>query len=183
LSFPTCCVCLEPRPLPSTEITRLRRYYGPLRHPKAPGLSLAGVRLIILAPRQGVSRVARAFLVCMLSPLPRRSDWRRTSLISSVVSAFPERVIGSACASSFSRIAQCSHYITACTLAGSPLVIRYIEGFSHFVTSMTAPITSGWSDIAGWDLHPLEKRRLFTAHTRSRHSKIVTQFYCTAPLK
>ena len=24
---------------------------------------------------------------------------------------------------------------------------RYIEGFSHFVTSMTAPIASGWS---GW---------------------------------
>ena len=27
---------------------------------------------------------------------------------------------------------------------------------SHFVTSMTAPIASGWSDIAGWGLHPLE---------------------------
>jgi hypothetical protein len=31
-----------------------------------------------------------------------------------------------------------------------------IEGFSHFVTSMTAPIASGWSIFAGWDLHPLE---------------------------
>ena len=45
--------------------------------------------------------------------------------------------------------------VTACTLAGSPKVIRYIEGFSHFVTSMTAPIASGWSKIAGWDSHPL----------------------------
>jgi len=45
--------------------------------------------------------------------------------------------------------------LTACTHAKSPLVIRYIEGFSHFVTSMTAPIASGWSKIAGWDLHPL----------------------------
>ena len=33
---------------------------------------------------------------------------------------------------------------------------RYIEGFSHFVTSMTAPIASGWSNIAGWVSHPLE---------------------------
>jgi hypothetical protein len=33
---------------------------------------------------------------------------------------------------------------------------RYIRGFSHFVTSMTAPIASGWSNIAGWDSHPLE---------------------------
>jgi hypothetical protein len=47
-------------------------------------------------------------------------------------------------------------HITACTLVGSPKVIRCIEGFSHFVTSMTAPTTSGWSIFAGWDLHPLE---------------------------
>src|SRR5882724_5930765 len=44
-SFTTCCVCLELRSLPSTGITRLQRYYEPLRHPKAPGLSLTGFRL------------------------------------------------------------------------------------------------------------------------------------------
>jgi len=38
-------------------------------------------------------------------------------------------------------------HITACTLAGSPKVTRYLRGFSHFVTSMTAPIASGWSKI------------------------------------
>jgi hypothetical protein len=31
----------------------------------------------------------------------------------------------------------------------------YTRGFSRFVTSMTAPIASGWSNIAGWDSHPL----------------------------
>src|SRR5258708_36018281 len=36
-SFTTYCVCLELRSLPSTGITRLQRYYEPLRHPKAPG--------------------------------------------------------------------------------------------------------------------------------------------------
>jgi len=101
-------------------------------------------------PRYRASRVARAFLVCMPSPLPRRSDCGCPSLFSTAISAFPICVDGSACASSFSRIAQCSHYITACTLAKSPNVTLYIEGFSHFVTSMTAPITSGWSDFAGW---------------------------------
>src|SRR5450755_1713563 len=35
----------EVRPLSSTGITRLRRYYEPVRHPPRPGLSLAGVRL------------------------------------------------------------------------------------------------------------------------------------------
>ena len=46
VSFTTCCVCLELRPLPSTRVTRFPRYYEPLRHPGAPGLSLTGVRLV-----------------------------------------------------------------------------------------------------------------------------------------
>ena len=45
--FTTYCVCLELRPLPSAGITRFQRYYEPLRHPKAPGLSLAGLQLVI----------------------------------------------------------------------------------------------------------------------------------------
>src|SRR5258705_9633822 len=66
------------------------------------------------------------------------------------VSAFPERVVGSACASSFSRIAQrslalrpahsCCHHISWHALPG---------GFNHFVTSMIAPVTSGWSISPG----------------------------------
>ena len=47
MSFTTYCVCLELRSLPSTGITRLHWYYEPLRHPRAPGLSLTGVRLVI----------------------------------------------------------------------------------------------------------------------------------------
>jgi len=39
-------------------------------------------------------------------------------------------------------------------------VTLYTEGFSHFVTSMTAPIASGWSNIAGWDSHPLRNAAL-----------------------
>src|SRR5438309_9962074 len=35
--------------------------------------------------------------------------------------------------------------VAACTLALSPIRDTLIEGFSHFVTSMTAPIASGWS--------------------------------------
>src|SRR4249920_292753 len=41
-----------------------------------------------------------------------------------------------------------------------------IEGFSHFVTSMTAPIASGWSGRRV-GLAPTGKRRLVTAHRRS----------------
>ena len=48
----TSCVGLELRPLPSTRVTRLRRYYGPLRYPSRPSLSLAGVWLRGSAPRR-----------------------------------------------------------------------------------------------------------------------------------
>jgi hypothetical protein len=42
------------------------------------------------------------------------------------------------------------------------------EGFSHFVTSMTAPVASGWS-VRRVGLAPTGKRRLVTAHTQCRH--------------
>ena len=57
--------------------------------------------------------------------------------------------------------------VTACTLARSPEVIRYIEGFSYFVTSITAPIATGWSESCRVGLSPTEKRRLITAHAKS----------------
>jgi hypothetical protein len=63
LSFSTYCVDLELRPLPSTGITRLPRYYKPLRHPTAPGLSLAGVRLVIADHAAGLP-VLRALTLC-----------------------------------------------------------------------------------------------------------------------
>src|ERR1700683_5191674 len=43
---------------------------------------------------------------------------------------------------------------------GHLYVTSYTEGFSHFVTSMTAPVASGWSDLAGWGSHPLESAAL-----------------------
>jgi hypothetical protein len=48
-------------------------------------------------------------------------------------------------------------------------VTRYTEGFSHFVTSMTAPVASGWSGCRV-GLAPTGKRRLVTAHAISGHS-------------
>jgi hypothetical protein len=63
--------------------------------------------------------------------------------------------------------ADCSAFtrVTACTLALSPIRDTLIEGFSHFVTSMTAPIASGWSGCRV-GFAPTGKRRLVTAHTQ-----------------
>jgi hypothetical protein len=52
------------------------------------------------------------------------------------------------------------------TLALSPIRDTLIEGFSHFVTSMTAPIASGWSGCRV-GFAPTGKRRLCTAHANS----------------
>src|SRR5262245_60137078 len=83
---------------------------------------------------------------------------------SPAVSAFPERVAGSACASSFSRFARRSLALRPAHSRRHQFVTRYPEGFSHFVTSMTAPVASGWS-VRRVGLAPTGKRRLSTAHT------------------
>src|SRR6266480_2587722 len=66
------------------------------------------------------------------------------------------------------RFEACSAFthVSACTLALSPIRDTLTRGFSHFVTSMTAPVASGWSGCRV-GLAPTGKRRLSTAHTRS----------------
>ena len=106
MSFTTYCVCLELRSLPSTGITRLHRYYEPLRHPKAPGLSLAGVRLVVADHALGLP-VFRTFSLCTCCRhYPGAASGLSLRSFHPAVSAFPERVVGSACASSFSRLAR-----------------------------------------------------------------------------
>jgi hypothetical protein len=90
---------LEPRLLPSTGITRLPRYYEPLRHPLPPSLSLAGVWLYV-RPVHGkrLPVLHRSSCADMPSPISRRTNWVRSSLASPTVAAFPEILIGSASA-------------------------------------------------------------------------------------
>ena len=65
------------------------------------------------------------------------------------------------------------HSRYACTLALSPIRDTLSEGFSQFVTSMAAPVASGWS-VCRVGLAPTEKRRLVTAHTQFGHSGLRT---------
>src|SRR5262249_58922685 len=90
----------------------------------------------------------------MLPPVPRCSGWAYSSLISPGHSSLPRyggRVglhidLFEACLA-FTRVA-------ACTLARAPTRDPLIEGFSHFVTSLTAPIASGRSHIRRRALPP-----------------------------
>ena len=166
----TSCVYLEPRPLPSTGITRFPRYYGPLRHPRTPEPSLTGVRLVIPDHAKGLP-VLRALSLCTCCRhYPGTATEIPALLFLPVVSAFPGMAARSACTSSFSRFARRS------------LTLRPAHSRCHlYVTSFTQRLQpfrclhscSGCfrlEQFAGWVFHPLEKRRLCTAHAMSRPS-------------
>src|ERR1700750_638112 len=100
----------------------------------------------------------------MLSPLPRRSGCADRFAHSSSRVSLPRKghrvglriVLFEAC-SAFTRV-------TACTLPLSPILEHHSEAFSYFVTSIAAPVASGWSGCRV-GLAPTGKRRLCTAHT------------------
>src|SRR5215471_1139949 len=102
----------------------------------------------------------------MLPPVPRCSGWAYSSLIS------PDRIslprYGGRVGLHIDLFEACSAFtrVAACTLALSPIRDTLIEGFSHFVTSMTAPIASGWSESPGgprthWKAPPFHGARRF----------------------
>src|SRR5882724_5294435 len=105
-SFTTYCVCLELRSLPSTGVTRLPRYYEPLRHPRAPSLSLTGFRWSSLTTPWGFPCFVR--FPCVHAAATTPAQRLKVSLRSfhPDISVFPDRVVGSTCALSFSRIAR-----------------------------------------------------------------------------
>src|SRR6266566_4627445 len=89
-------------------------------------------------------------------------------------SAFPERVVGSACALSFSRLAQRSLALRpAHSLALSPICDTHSEGFSHLVTSMTAPVASGWSVLPGGTYTHWKAPPCHGAHPERTQARIV----------
>ena len=166
LSLTTCCVCPEPRPLPSAGVTRFHRYYRPLRHPRAPGPSLTSVRLIFLTTPWGFPCCVRFPCVHAVATTPAQrlaaSSARfpsRISLPRSELRVGLRIVLFEAC-SAFTRV-------TACTLAPSP----YFVTVSPKASTVSLPpqllrlLPAG--AVAGWGFHPLEKRRLFTAHLGS----------------
>jgi hypothetical protein len=107
----------------------------------------------------------------MPPPIPRCSSGAYSSLNSPSCFSLPR--YGSRIGLHIFLFEACSTFtrVAACTLALSPIRDTLIEGFSHFVTSMTAPIASGWSGCRV-GLAPTGKRRLCTAHTRNRHRAV-----------
>src|SRR6267378_554128 len=88
-SFTTYCACLELRSLPSTGVTRLPRYYKPLRHPRAPGLSLTGFQLVLADHALGLP-VFRALSFTCRRQYPGVAAGRNLRSTRPAISAFPD---------------------------------------------------------------------------------------------
>ena len=162
----TSCVGLELRPLPSTGVTRLRRYYGPLRHPEAARPVPRGRPVEGHAPSPpGVSRVALISVyrhAVVITPvarwvlIARGTAYSNRFPASPAAAAFPVLVQGRRPHWSFRGLLDVhSRYgLSARRVAKRPVCL---EGSDGFVTSTAAPIATGWSDpVAGWELHPLK---------------------------
>src|SRR6195256_2506725 len=143
-SFTTYCVGLELRSLPSTGVTRLPRYYEPLRRPRAPSLSLTGFRLVIADHALGLP-VFRALSLCTCRRQYPGVAAGRTLRSTRPACHFSLPRYGRRVGLHIVLFEACSTFtrVAACILALSPIRDTLIEGFSHFVTSMTAPIASG----------------------------------------
>ena len=112
-------------------------------------------------PRDGVSRVACAFLVCMLSPLPQRSDWTSCfALPSQSYQPSPIGCSGRPAHRPFRGLhsvhitlrpahSRCHRFVTCFTRRLQPF--RYLHDCSGCLPA---------GAFAGWGLHPLESAAL-----------------------
>ena len=94
-------------------------------------------------PRPGVSRVAYAFLVYMLPPLPRRSGWAYCFAHSpQPYQPSPKGLSGRPAHRPFRGLLGVYSRYGLHTRAVTVYRDTLTRGFSHFVTSMTAPVAS-----------------------------------------
>src|ERR1700756_2094574 len=107
----------------------------------------------------------------MLSPLPRRSGWAYgVRSVTQPCQPSPKGSSGRPAHRPFRGLLGV-HSRYGLHNALSPIRDTLSEGFSHFVTSIAAPVASGWS-VCRVGLAPTGKRRLVTAHASSGHHSI-----------
>ena len=92
----------------------------------------------------------------MLPPLPRCGGWASFFALSPNRISLPRYDCQVGPHDNLFEVCTAFTCVAACTLALPPIRDTLSEGFSHFVSSMTAPVASGGSEFAGWGFHPLE---------------------------
>ena len=133
-------IALDPGPLPSTGITRLPRYYGPLRHPAGPDWPsrVSGGRV---HATDRASRVAAFFIFhACWRHYPGRYRSVHRSLASQSANGLPLNNGGSASALSVSRPAQRSLRVPARMVAEPPYAALCHQSASvYIVASVNRP--------------------------------------------
>src|SRR5580704_17316761 len=103
----------------------------------------------------------------MLPPLPRRSVWTyHFAHFTQTYQPSPITLSGRPAHCPFRGLLGVHSRYGLHTRAVTVFRDTLSEGFRHFVTSMTAPVASGWS-VRRVGFAPTGKRRLVTAHGQS----------------
>jgi len=130
------------RLLPSAGITRLHRYYEPLRLPPGPASPSRVASCPSVEHRSG-SLVIACLSPCRVpSPLPRR-DHRSTGCATPAATAFPVRTAGRLPQLAFSRLAQRSLTLWPADSLSRPRRPVDVKGSRQFVTSLSTS-TASW---------------------------------------
>src|SRR2546427_5739039 len=163
MSFVASCVRLSLRSLPSAGVTRLHRYYEPLRHPTRPGLSLASCQLILYRDHRW------GFPCCVWSPMRtchRHYPGRFDGACSLV---YLHRLRPSLCNSQvgsrdyFFEACSAFTHVMACTLAGSPSdplhrKLRQLRCLRCRFDCYRVERTSSRAGVAPAEVHRLSRR-------------------------
>ena len=153
-SITTYCVCPELRPLPSTGITRLQRYYEPLRHPSAPGLALAGFQLVVAPTTPWGFPCCVRFLLCTCCRHYPGAAAERTRLLIHRHQPSPKggrvglRIVLFEDCSAFTRVTACA--------SRCHLIVTRIPKAEATSLPPWLPGCFRLEHLAGWDSHQLE---------------------------
>jgi hypothetical protein len=121
------------------------------------GLTVTGHRLVVTTDHALGLPVLRALSLCTCCRhYPGAATGSNTLLNLPIVSAFPDRVVGSACASSFSRIAQRSLALRPAHSRCHQFVTRFTRRLQPFRFLHSCSGCFRLERVAGWALHPLE---------------------------
>ena len=153
----------EPRPLPSAGVTRFPRYYGPLRRPLLPDLSLTGCRLSSPAHNRG-------FPVLRLMSPSVHAAATTPAEPSGVVGSLPRgrrpslnlRQVGFRIAL-FEAYSAFTH-VAACTFAKSPARPSTPKASSFSLPPTTLRLLPAGATSCRVGFAPTEHERLCTAH-------------------
>src|SRR6202795_3174977 len=109
----------------------------------------------------------------MLSPLPRHSDWAYCfAHFTLPYQPSPITLSGRPAHCPFRGLLGVHSRYGLHTGAVTVFRDTLSEGFSHFVTSITAPVASGWS-VRRVGFAPTGERRVVTAHGSKRTLRVV----------